>query len=190
MAENGQVVFPGDFLGTSEEFMPGPGTYDEGGNVYAAALGTLSVNPRERVVSVLTPRGGPPEIKEGTVVYGRVTDARGTFVLVEIACVQGQETRAVPKLENALIHVSNIRDSYVEYADREFAYMDIVRAKIIDPKALKLTTVGKNLGVVKAFCPACRVPMLKRSENRVECPQCARTETRKLADDYGAGLPA
>ncbi len=188
MAES-KTVLPGDFLGTSEEFAPGPGTYDEGGKIYAVARGTLAVNTKERVVSVLAPNA-PPEIKEGTVVYGRVNDARGTFVLLEVACVQGQESRAVPKLENALIHVSNIRDSYVEFADREFAYMDIVRAKIIDAKALKLGTVGKNLGVVKAYCTACRVPMVKKGENRVECPLCLRAESRKLADDYGVGLPA
>lgn len=188
MAE-AKTVLPGDFLGTSEEFMPGSGTYDEEGKVYAAARGTLSMNTQERVVSVLAPNS-PPEIKEGTVVYGRISDARGTFVLLEIACVQGQETRAVRKLENALIHVSNIRDSYVEYADREFAYMDIVRAKIIDPKALKLGTAGKNLGVVKAYCSSCRVSMTKKGENQVECPLCLRVESRKLADDYGAGLPA
>lgn len=184
-----KTVLPGDFLGTSEEFMPGPGTYDQDGKLYATARGVLAVNSKERVVSVLTPKGGPPDIKEGTVVYGRVSDARGTFVLLEVACVQGQETRAVPKLENALIHVSNIRDSYVEYADREFAYMDIVRAKIIDAKALKLGTAGKNLGVVKAYCSVCRVAMAKKGENRVECPLCLRTESRKLADDYGSGLP-
>ncbi|MEM3086991.1 MAG: exosome complex RNA-binding protein Csl4 [Halobacteria archaeon] len=188
MAES-KTVLPGDFLGTSEEFMPGPGTCDEDGKIYAVARGTLNVNTQERVVSVLAPNA-PPEIKEGTVVYGRVNDARGTFVLLEVACVQGQETRAVPKLENALIHVSNIRDSYVEYADREFAYMDIVRAKIIDAKALKLGTAGKNLGVVKAYCSSCRVAMVKKGENRVECPLCLRTESRKLADDYGRGLPA
>lgn len=184
-----KTVLPGDFLGTSEEFMPGPGTCDEEGKIYAVARGTLSVNAQERVVSVLAPNS-PPEIKDGTVVYARVNDARGTFVLLEIACVHGQETRAVPKLEKAMIHVSNIRDSYVEYADREFSYMDIVRAKIIDAKALKLGTAGKNLGVVKAYCSSCRVAMAKKGENRVECPLCLRTESRKLADDYGAGLPA
>jgi exosome complex component RRP4 len=60
---------------------PGPGTYRVGGKVYASILGLLS--PRPPFVQVV-PLSGRYIPKPGDVVIGTVTDAQGTFWLLDI----------------------------------------------------------------------------------------------------------
>ncbi len=60
---------------------PGPGTYRVGGKVYASILGLLS--PRPPFVQVV-PLSGRYIPKPNDVVLGTVTDAQGTFWLLDI----------------------------------------------------------------------------------------------------------
>ena len=70
---------------------------------------------------------------------------------------------------------------------QEFGYLDVVKAKVIDAKALRLSTEEKDLGVIKAMCMRCKGD-LKRKGNVLVCERCKREETRKIADDYGKGM--
>jgi len=69
---------------------------------------------------------------------------------------------------------------------RELRPSDIIRAKVLQSKpSVQLTTAGPHLGAVKSLCRRCRAPLERRDRN-LYCATCDRTETRKMADDYGA----
>nr|WP_255668535.1 exosome complex RNA-binding protein Csl4 [Methanocella sp. CWC-04] len=87
----------------------------------------------------------------------------------------------------AAIHISNVKDSYVQDLAQEFGYQDIVKAKVIDTKNMRLSTVDKNLGVITSQCPRCKIN-LKFENGKLKCPKCERRENRKLSQDYGKGL--
>ncbi|EQD39890.1 exosome complex RNA-binding protein Csl4, partial [mine drainage metagenome] len=55
------LVVPGDYLGAAEQYLPGRGTYENRGRIYASVLGTPKVDPRDRTVRV-DARNGIPEI--------------------------------------------------------------------------------------------------------------------------------
>jgi exosome complex component CSL4 len=47
----------------------------------------------------------------------------------------------------------------------------------------QLTTAGRGLGVVKAFCSKCGA-VLEFKDRRLLCPSCGNLERRRLAEDY------
>lgn len=112
---------------------------------------------------------------------------KDSVALVEIARIKGKGEREIVNVEQAAIHVSNVKDAYVKDLYYEFAPFDIVKAKVIDLKNMRLTTVNKELGVMKAYCSNCRA-VLKKDNGKLKCPNCERTETRKLSSDYGTGI--
>ncbi|MDF2957628.1 MAG: Exosome complex RNA-binding protein Csl4 [Candidatus Alkanophagales archaeon MCA70_species_1] len=179
---NEKIVVPGDFLGTSEEFIAGDGVYDERGKIYAAVVGEVKIEDKR--ISVVPKVGTPPLPKNGDIVIGRVEDIKESVVVVNIACIQGREDRGVAISERGIIHISNIKNSYVTNLQHEFAHEDIVRAKVIDAKALRLSTEHRHLGVIKAICGRCKSGLVRRG-NVLVCEKCKRVEMRKIADDYG-----
>jgi len=50
--KNGKLVIPGETVSVIEEFMPGPGTYVDGGRVKAECIGRLRLVLKERRISV------------------------------------------------------------------------------------------------------------------------------------------
>ncbi|MHC1636432.1 MAG: exosome complex RNA-binding protein Csl4 [Candidatus Methanospirareceae archaeon] len=182
MIEERRIVIPGDFLGTSEEFTPGRGVYDEKGNIYASVIGEIRVNKR-RVIDVIPRVRSFSMPKEGDIVIGRVEDIKDSVVIVSIAHVEGRK-RYTPTPHPAIIHISNIKSGFVSEIHREFGYLDIIRARVIDAKALRLSTEGRNLGVIRAICSKCKGFMRKKGRVLV-CERCKRTEIRKIAEDYG-----
>ena len=111
-------------------------------------------------------------------MIGRVTDIKGSVALVELARIKGSLDREIAGNTSAAIHISNVKDSYVQDLAQEFGYQDIVKAKVIDTKNMRLSTVDKNLGVLTSMCPRCKSP-LKFENGKLKCPQCERRETRK-----------
>ncbi|MDF2955227.1 exosome complex RNA-binding protein Csl4 [Candidatus Alkanophaga liquidiphilum] len=180
--ETKNLVVPGDFLGTSEEFIVGDGVYDERGKIYAAVVGEVKIEDKR--ISVVPRVGTPPLPRAGDIVIGRVEDVKENVVVVSIACIQGCENRSVATSERGIIHISNIKNSYVTNLQQEFAHEDIVRAKVIDAKALRLSTEQRNLGVIKAICGRCKSSLVRRG-NVLFCETCRKVEMRKIADDYG-----
>lgn len=186
MTENDFVV-PGDLVGTSEEYLPGSGTYEENGNIYADITGKIAINKKERAVYIEPAIHAPPVPKEGDIVIGRITDIKGSVALVELSRIKGHLDREIAGNTSAAIHISNVKDSYVQDLAQEFGYQDIVKAKVIDTKNMRLSTVDKSLGVLTSMCSRCRVP-LKFDNGKLKCPHCERRETRKLSSDYGKGI--
>jgi len=188
--ETGEFVLPGDMVGTAEEFISNNNTFKYGGNIYSSATGQVRINNKTRAISVVPETDIPPMIRNGDVVIGRVNDLRSSVALVEIAMIEGKGEREIVNIQPAAIHVSNVKDSYVKSLDYEFSPFDLVRAKVIDVKSMRLSTSGNNLGVIKAYCSKCNVSMEKQSNNgnkgsKLKCPVCGNIESRKLAANYG-----
>ncbi len=185
--EKGNAVLPGNLIGTCEEFTPKSGTYVDKGNIYSSASGIVKINTKERSISVIPVTNTPPHLQVGDIVIGQITDVKDSVALVEIAGIKGRGEREIVNAEQAAIHVSNVKDAYVKELYYEFAPFDIVKAKVIDMRNMRLTTVNKELGVMKAYCGNCRA-VLKIDNGKLKCPKCERTETRKLSSDYGTGI--
>lgn len=188
--KTGDFVLPGDFLGTSEEFLVGDGVYEEGGRIYSALPGVLLVDMRERKVSVFPKTNTIPIPKNGDIVIGQVVEVKEHVVLVEVVRLKGREDRELPVLALGGIHISQAKDAYISDFSREFRPGDIIRSQVTGIKggALQLSTTGKEFGVIKAKCSKCKVPLVSK-ENHLECPNCRQIETRKLAIDYRSGKP-
>ncbi len=186
MTENNFVI-PGDLVGTSEEYLPGSGTYEDNGNIYATTAGKIAIDKKERSVYIEPAVKTPPTPHEGDIVVGRVVDIKGSVALVELSRIKGSLDREIAGTTSAAIHISNVKDSYVQDLAQEFGYQDIVKAKVIDTRNMRLSTVDKNLGVLTSMCNRCKLP-LKFDSGKLKCPQCERRETRKISSDYGKGV--
>ncbi|MFQ5839000.1 MAG: exosome complex RNA-binding protein Csl4 [Thermoplasmata archaeon] len=182
----GKVVFPGELVAVSEEYIAGEGTYESEGDIYAAQMGELELDPRSKIASV---RGfNPPvELKVGDVVLATVENIRPTVAVVKVEAVE-RVNRAVTGETEGSIHISKISDKYTEDIKRELRLGDIVRARVIQVKpSLQLATDDRPLGVVRGLCTRCRAPLEKKGRE-LHCRRCERSETRKVAAVYDALL--
>jgi exosome complex component CSL4 len=181
----GTLVLPGDLLGTAEEFVPGVGTYEENGRVYAALLGHKHVDPHARAVTVLALHA-IPRLTEGDDVYARVDEIKSAMAICTVLA-SAATRRAVPGEPEGTIHISKAREGYTETLATEFGVGDLVLAKVLQGRpAIKLTTAPPALGVVAARCQNCHALLVSDGRGGLSCPRCGANERRKLARDYGA----
>jgi exosome complex component CSL4 len=180
-------VMPGDFVGTTEEYIPGEGTYMYHGNIYSLVAGDVVVDDNSRSISVIPYTKTPPSIKEGDIVIGGITDVRDSVAIVGLEAIKDKGEREFQESRPAAIHVSNVKDAYVKKLSDEFAPFDIVKGKIKSAKNLSLSTSEDSLGVMKAYCTNCRNAM-EKDNNKLKCPNCGKTEKRKISSDYGTGI--
>ena len=183
MTEKKKVVVPGDEVGTSEEYIPGEGTYEENGKILSSQVGVVRYNDDEMIVET-KPLNPVVEVERGDIVLATVTMVRDTMVVVDIKKVEGKD-RAIAGDTSGTIHVSKASQAYVKDLKKEFKIGDYVRAKVMQAKpSIQLTTGYPEYGVVKALCSKCRGPMVRKG-TMVYCPNCERTETRKISSMYG-----
>ena len=179
---------PGEKICEVEEYLPGRGTYsDEDGGVYSKFVGEPRFNEMQKTVSVSFPGKTPGINVVNSVVYGRIFQVMSQIALVHLFPYKTARFRLHPPSTVGAIHISDIKKEYVENIYDEFDVGDWIRAKIkrITKKFYpQLTTVGKEYGVIKAYCPYHRVPLVRRG-NELYCPYCKRTFKRKIAFDYG-----
>ena len=188
VTEETVFVLPGDLIGTNEEFAPGSETFVRGGDIFSLVTGTVSVNKKRRIISVIPNTTTPPVIKEGDIVVGEIFNLRDSMVLLRIGGIQGAGERAF-QAPVAAIHVSNVKEAYVKDMSNEFGISDIIKGKVIDIDNMRLTTSGNELGVMKASCPVCRTSMQKdQGKDKLKCPSCGKIQSRKLAAGYGTGI--
>jgi exosome complex component CSL4 len=187
--KTGDFVVPGDFLATAEEFVPSDGTYEENGKIYSATVGIVLIDARKKHVSVFSKALGPPILKPGDIVIGRIDEVRDQVANVSIGAVRGREERELPLPNTGAIHISQTRAGYVKDLSTQFKAGDIVRAKVLNARRepVQLTTSGEDLGVIVARCSRCRA-FLEREGSRLRCPHCENVEFRKLASDYRKGM--
>jgi exosome complex component CSL4 len=131
-------VLPGDVVGSAEEFVPGDCTYVKSGIIYASTAGMVKINPRTKTANVMPKTNAPPRLCQGDIVIGEVVDLKDSLVVVSLAFKKGYEDRPISD-EEATIHISNVRNSYVRDLRQMFSLRDILKAKIIDERQLRLT---------------------------------------------------
>lgn len=187
--KTGDFVVPGDFLATVEEFVPGEGAYEEEGKIYSLSTGVVLVDARTKRISVFPRTIGPPALKRGDIVIGRVEEVRDQTANVQIGVLRGREDRELPLPNVGMIHISQVRDGYVRELDRQFKPGDIVRARVLNAsrEPVQLSTASDDLGVLVATCSRCK-ELLEREGAKLRCLNCGNVELRKLASDYRQGV--
>ncbi len=178
-----RLVLPGELLGTAEEFVPGRGTYEDSGRIFAALLGHPNLDPADRAIRV-DALNAIPRLAENDTVLGRVDEIKSAMAIVTIL-VAADTGRGVPGAPEGTIHISKAKEGYTEALADEFAPGDIVLAQILQSRpTIKLTTAPAGLGVVAARCQLCHALLGQRGRD-LECPRCGHREHRKTASGYG-----
>ncbi len=173
------LVLPGDYLGAAEEFLPGRGTYEDRGRIYASLLGTPRLDAQDRTVHV-DARNAIPEISDGDLVYATVDELKTAMAICTVLATASSR-RAVPGAPEGTVHISKAKDGYTESLSTEFAVGDVILARVLQAHpSIKLTTAPPNLGVVSAHCQVCHA-LLAPGPKELVCPRCGHREHRKLA---------
>jgi exosome complex component CSL4 len=174
-----KLVLPGDYLGAAEEFLPGRGTYEDRGRIYASVLGTPRVDPRDKSVHV-DPRNSIPSIEEGDLVYAHVDELKTAMAVCTIVGTTTSR-RTVPGAPEGTVHISKAKEGYTESWAGEFAVGDVLLARVLQARpSIKLSTAAVPLGVVSARCQVCHA-LLTLGPKELVCPRCGHHERRKLA---------
>jgi exosome complex component CSL4 len=183
--KDGELVLPGDYLGIIEEYLPGEGVKEENGELIATRAGRVKIDPERMEIHVEPVTDTPPFPQVGDVVLAQVLEVKPQAVIVQILRIEGRPDREIATSKLAGIHVSQVKNGFVEDLSKEFKIGDIVRARVIsnEKSPIQLTTKAPDLGVVYAFCSRCRTPLIRRGEKLV-CPKCGNVETRKLSTLY------
>lgn len=182
-----RLVFPGDVVGVAEEFVAGPGTFEENGEILAATVGELTLDTTTFTARVRPFPSQPAIVQPGDIVLGVVNGLRSSMAIVEVRAIADKPKRSIGGDTNGTLHVSKSSERYVENMEDVFRVRDILRAKVLETNpAIQLTTKGPMLGVLRSYCPRCGTPMLKKGRG-VTCPECEWKDTKKMADDYGEG---
>jgi exosome complex component CSL4 len=178
-----KVVLPGDQVSTSEELLPGDGTFEEEGIIRAARVGTYYVDEKHRRAIVKPLTSIPIELRKGDIVLAEVGSVRSNMVIANVIHVTGKK-RPISGDTNGTIKVSEISNGYTKDPSTEFAPGDIIRAKVTQVRpSVQLATKDKNFGVIKATCSRCR-HSLRMKGNVLECENCKNKERRKTAFDF------
>lgn len=184
---DGAFVVPGEPLGVVEQFLPGPGTYERDGTIYAVRTGYTSVDVRNKIVTV-KPRTHVPNIpEEGSTVLGVVAFTHDKMATVQISQIDG---KAVQNPFTGILHISSSSPRFVRHMGDVCKTADILRAKVIDVtnRVPLLTTAGHGLGVIQAYCSQCG-GVLEFRNRKLECASCRNIERRRMAEDYGMAVP-
>ncbi len=184
MKKTGDFVLPGEKIAVIEEYLPGDGTFKDGGSVVSSVAGTVVVDVKEKRISVI-PTKKPVIPNKGDLVIGSLKRIRKQIANVLIVKI-GEEYIHPPF--SGQIHISNVAEEYTESMHDAFSPGDIVRARIrnVEVNPSQLSTQGSDLGVLKSHCKICGEIMVKsKKRNTLFCPACEGYEKRKVAGDYG-----
>jgi exosome complex component CSL4 len=182
---DGQFVVPGEKLGVVEEFMPGRGTVEVDGTVYSSQTGVAALDTNRHIVSVKSKAGPPIVPDEGSTIIGVVEKIQEKMAIVNIIMVDGHKLQ--PPF-TGMLHISNSSPRFERFMGDVCKPNDIIRGKVIDvsQRIPKLTTVGRDMGVIKAYCSRCGGELIL-SGRILRCTLCLNVERRRLADDFETG---
>lgn len=176
-------VFPGERLAVIEEFIDGPGTYLEEGEIRAAEIGKtkLDTDKRELFIKKATRELVIP--RKDDEVYAEIGHVARKDAWIDIFMINGKH---IHPTFSGVIHISDISKDYVKNIDIAIKNGDIVRGKIVNEvNRLNQTGLkGNNYGVIYAYCSRCG-GILEKQQGKLICPDCGRYERRKTASDYG-----
>ncbi len=176
-------MVPGDYLGVTEEFLSGGGTYIDDGTIYSSTTGHLLVDLDKRKISVYQKPKSPLLPKEGALVIGKIVSIHNKNLNVKIFQIRD---KPLFNTFNGIMHITDVSESYVKTMVDAFHIGDIIRAKVISTKnrEFHLSTQEYGLGVIYSKCSFCGDKIIL-SQNRLKCPQCNKTKWRKMSADYG-----
>jgi len=179
-----KLVLPGEKVSTSEELLPGNGTFEEDGIIRANRVGIYTVDEKHRQAVIKPVTSVPIELRRGDIVLAEVGSVRSSMIIANVFHVIGKK-RAISGDTNGTLRVSEISQSYVKDPATEFSPGDIIRAKVTQVKpSVQLETKDGNFGVIKGLCSKCRHALIRKG-GILECENCKNKEKRKLAVDYG-----
>jgi len=179
-----KIVIPGDQLSTSEELLPGEGTYEEDGVIRASRFGIYVVNSASKKAEVKPITSTPVLVKKGDIVIAKIDTVKSSMVVAEVIHVVGKN-RSISNDTLATLHVSEISKGYVKDPSTEFGVGDYIKAKVIQDKpSIQLDTKSPDLGSIKSLCSKCRHQLVKKG-NFLECENCGNKQNRRITSDYG-----
>ncbi|MEM0138130.1 MAG: exosome complex RNA-binding protein Csl4 [Thermoplasmatales archaeon] len=177
-----KLVFPGEYLGTEEEYIPGSGTYLDEGRIYSASAGRVSIGADFRITVVTGNEDMTPQ--QGDEIIGVVTEINDPLVVVsgEYIIRKGlvYETKS-----RVLVHASRIVGQYLDTCSKVIKVRDVIMGKVISTRGkIDLTLENPDYGVIYAYCSKCRRP-LERINSELYCTYCQKSELRKVSRRYG-----
>ena len=186
--KNKDVVITGQFLGVVEEFLPDEQTtFVKAGKIHATKTGTVSIDDKRKIEVITHNEKDRKTVKIGDIVIGTVAFLRKFSIGMHFYSINQKIHFNSSYLGN--IHISQISNKYVEKIIEAFQITDIVRAKVIEQNGTeyKLSTSGRDLGVIHADCSICGTPLDKSKDrfDKLTCSLCGNIEYRKIANDYG-----
>ncbi|HEC96148.1 MAG TPA: RNA-binding protein [Euryarchaeota archaeon] len=186
MIKEGQIVIPGEELGTVEEYLPGENVYERSGKLYSKVMGRVYFNKGMTLSVNVEPLKKIPLIKEKSVVVARVMEVKDNVAIVEVLYVEGLHNRGLASpIVTAAIPISQISNEFIKDIRTKIRVSDIVRARVISTqKGIFLTIKPPDMGVIKAYCSICRRELVRVSGNTLRCERCNTNETRKLSSLY------
>jgi len=186
-AKNNEIALTGQYLGVVEEYLPDKhSTYVREGQIYATKTGIVNINKDRRAIEIKSYQEEDRRtVKINDIVIGTLLFLRLYSVGISFATINNKIHFNSSYFGN--IHVSHISHKFIEKISDAFQITDIVRAKVIrqEQNEYRLSTVGKNFGVIHADCSICGTTLEKIGVDRLRCPRCGNVENRKLASDYG-----
>ncbi|CAB3976608.1 Exosome complex component CSL4 [Paramuricea clavata] len=179
------VVVPGEFLGSAEEYKSGEGTYVRFCQVYANRSGFKVVekpNENESVISVIRDKHSQVLPTIGAVVTAKVTGVNTRFCKLAILAVEGcplnEPFRGTLRKEDIRATEKDKVEIY-----KSFRPGDIVQARVSslgDSHSYSLSTAENELGVIFAMSEA-GASMIPISWKEMQCPETKAKEFRKVA---------
>jgi len=118
--------------------------YVKGGVIYATTAGLLNIDEKNKQASVIPKNNAPAKLCQGDIVVGEVIDMKESLVIVSLAFKKGYEDRPISD-EEATIHISNVRNSYVKDLRQMFSVRDILKAKIVDRETTSVVNGRRGL---------------------------------------------
>lgn len=184
MISNGEFLLPGDKICIAEEALPGEGTYESDGKIYATVTGNVYMDKKKRLVSIFPKVRKPLVPKKGDTIIGQVESVNKHMVSMAVKYINGQE---VAPTYSAIMHISQATRSYVDTMFDAIKEGDIVKGKIVDAHTIPIqfTTVYNELGVIYALCSKCGERLRYLRRGTLKCDNCDNVEPRKVAQDFG-----
>jgi exosome complex component CSL4 len=182
--KEGDQVLPGDRLGVIEEFLPGPGTFqDQDDVIYASITGLVRIDMSERKIHIEAITRTPIFPQRNDIIIGEVQHVGKKAVIINIFQVRGHHC---PIPYSGSIYIKNAAAGYVEQMRDLFRPGDIVIARVQRQTLgmARLSTVGSRLGVIHSSCSRCGHSLALKNR-RLVCSECGNVEQRKLSKDYG-----
>ncbi|MFH1752541.1 MAG: exosome complex RNA-binding protein Csl4, partial [archaeon] len=186
MKKKEDLVLPGDFLTTGEEFVSGANTFeDDEGQILASVVGCKEFDETEKEARVKKKSRELILPAKHSIVLGRVHLVKDNMVLLEVCAVFSQNQPVPTSNSFGVLLIRNASRDFVKNFEDLYRIGDIVKARVtgISPDGLELSTNESSLGVIQGYCISCR-HTLQLFNHDLKCNNCGLTQKRKLSSEY------